>query len=575
VSIMKRLLRGSVVLAVAVGFLSCSGDPTSDLRQPAGITASPTTVFVDVGETKPVIASLQDEQGNQIASDFTITDVGAGVTVVQDSTFQNTTAGVKIENQVRFQVTATSIANSSFTLNAGGKTLVVPVRVTPATVAIAISNQAPALGDTITITAPAGVLFTDSSEVTFAGGPAGDIVSMSADRTQLVIVPGPNVTGFVTVAHTTVDYDEGLDFTITSTDTVATSPPLTDIAGAILSNPTPALGETVTLTLPAGVKVLPVAALPLTSIGNTDTIGVLADSGFIVEGAMNPRDVVVSPDSSTITFVPAPNSDSTITVRGVVYTRTPQFPQILSTLPSDSAFAGTITKLTTPTVDSLPANVSSTTPAVNAPVVLSSTNAQFTFVNPAVVAIAGDSGSIVTGQTANTVTFLPAPGSTGKIGVGSVDVVGFGIPLTSTAPQITTSSTVPSLPGTSTTASAPTLPVPALDGTSGLYDAGTFGGDLLDQGAAIDQVYRVVISQAGDYTFTVGWPNAADVDLFLCGVADCSDADFFAASADNPETGTLTLAPGTYYLAAELFAGDPPPWLSFRIDHTATPPVVP
>src|SRR4051794_32485888 len=84
VSIMKRLLRGSVVLAVAVGFLSCSGDPTSDLRQPAGIIATPTTVFVDVGETKPVIASLQDEQGNQIASDFTITDVGAGITVVQD-----------------------------------------------------------------------------------------------------------------------------------------------------------------------------------------------------------------------------------------------------------------------------------------------------------------------------------------------------------------------------------------------------------------------------------------------------------------------------------------------------------
>jgi hypothetical protein len=575
---MKRLLRGSVVLAVAVGFLSCSGDPTSDLRQPAGITATPTTVFVDVGETKPVIASLVDEQGNQVASDFTITDVGAGVTVVQDSTFQNTTAGVNIDNQVRFQVTATSIANSSFTLNAGGKSLVVPVRVTPSTVAIAISNQAPALGDTITITAPAGVLFTDSSEVTFAGGPAGDIVSMSPDRSQLVVVPGPNVTGLITVAHTTVNYDEGLDFTITSTDTVATSPPITDIAGAVLSNPTPALGEIVTLTLPPGIKVLPVAALPLTSIGNTDTIGVLADSGFIVEGATNPRDVVVSPDSSTITFVPAPNSDSTITVRGVVYTRTPQFPQILSTLPSDSAFVGTITKITTPVVDSLPASVSSATPAVNAPVVLTSTNPQFTFVDPAVVAVGLDSSAIVTGQTANSVTFLPAPGSTGKVGVGAVDVVGFGIPLTSTAPAITTSTTVASLPGTGSTATAPPLPVPALDGTAGLYDAGTFPADLLDQGAAIDQIYKVVVSTAGDYTFTVNWANTADVDLYLCSTADCSgadDPDFFAASADQPESGTLTLAPGTYYLVAELFAGDPPAWLSFRIDHTATPPPAP
>ncbi|MGZ8392525.1 MAG: hypothetical protein ACXWWK_06765, partial [Gemmatimonadales bacterium] len=94
-------------------------------------------------------------------------------------------------------------------------------------------------------------------------------------------------------------------------------------------------------------------------------------------------------------------------------------------------------------------------------------------------------------------------------------------------------------------------------------------------GALMDQAYRVVITQAGDYTFTVGWPNAADVDVFICAVADCSDADFFAATAGNPETGTLTLAPGTYYLVAELFAGEAPPWLSFQIDHAATPPPAP
>jgi hypothetical protein len=140
---------------------------------------------------------------------------------------------------------------------------------------------------------------------------------------------------------------------------------------------------------------------------------------------------------------------------------------------------------------------------------------------------------------------------------------------------MTTSSTVPSLPGSSSTATAPPLPVPALDGTSGLYDDATFGGDLLGQGALIDQVYRVVITAAGDYTFTVGWPNTADVDVFICAVADCSDADFFAASVANPESGTLTLAPGTYYLVAELFAGDAPDWLSFKIDHAATPPPAP
>ena len=170
---MKRLLRGSVVLAVAVGFLSCSGDPTSGFREPVGIVASPTVVFINVGDTKPVIAALQDDQGNQIAADFDVT-FGSGINVVPDPTFLNTTAGVHIQNQVRFQVTALAIANSSLTLTAGGKTLVVPVRVTPAAIDIAISNATPAWGDTITLTAPAGALFTAGSEVTFAGGPAGD-----------------------------------------------------------------------------------------------------------------------------------------------------------------------------------------------------------------------------------------------------------------------------------------------------------------------------------------------------------------------------------------------------------------
>jgi hypothetical protein len=560
---MKSLLRGSVVLAVAVGFLSCSGDPTSDYREPAGITATPTTVFIDVGETKPVIASLQDQQGNQIAAPYEISAVGPGISVVQDPTYQNTTAGVIIPNAVRFQVTGNAIANSSFTISAGGQSLVIPVRVTPATVNIAVSNSTPAFGEAITITAPAGVLFTDSSVVTFAGGPEAQIVAMSPDRTQLTIIPGPNVTGIVSVAHTTVAYDESLDFDITgsATDTVVTGT-LTDLTGATVSNQVPALGEIVTLTLPPGVKVIPDSALPPTSIGAPDTIGVLADSGLIVEGATNPIAVAVSADSSTITFVPAPNSDSIITVRGVVRQELPQFPQILST-----PF-----KVTTPVVDSLAATLSTTAPAVNAPVVLTSTNAQFTFLDPAVVAVAGDSGAIVTGQTASTITFLPTPGSIGNVGVGSVDVVGFGLPLPSTAPNITTSATVPALPGTGSTATAPALPVPPLDGSTGLYDAASFPADLLGQGAAIDQVYRVVITTAGDYTFTLNWDGAADVDAYICALADCSDADFFAATADHPEVGTLTLAPGTYYFVAELFEGDAPTWLGIKITHTATPP---
>jgi hypothetical protein len=571
---MKRLFRGSVVLAAAVGFLSCSGDPTGDFRQPEGIVATPTTVFINVGETKPVIASLQDDQGNQIAATYEITDVGAGITVVQDTAFQHTTApGVHIDNSVRFQVTASSIANSSFTINAGGKSLVVPVRVTPATVDIGISNPTPALGDTITLTMPAGALFTDTSEVTFAGGPPGDVVSISTDRTQMIVVPGPNVIGPVTISHTTVSFNTALDFTITSNGTV-TTPPLIDLTGAVLSNLLPALGETVTLTLPPTIKVLPVAALPPTSIGAPDTIGVLADSGLIIEGATNPHNVAVSTDSSVITFLPAPNSDSIITVHGVVHQRLPQFPLILST---------TI-EVVTPVVDSLPASLSSTAPAVNVPVVLTSTNAQFTFVDPAVVAVGGDSSAFVLSQTASTITFLPAPASTGNVGVGAVDVVGFGLPLPSTAPTLTTSSTVPSLAGTGAPGTAPPLTVPAIDATTGLYDSGTFDYQAPIFGGAFgtfpSRLYRLVVPTGRDITVTLNWNTGEDLGVYWFATDGTTEppelgpADAGGAGA-HPESVTNTFAAGTYLLAVVNFGPATPPWIGIKLQSTTTPPPAP
>ncbi len=552
---MKRLLRGSVVLAVAIGFLSCSGDPTSDFRQIEGIVATPTALFIDVNETKPVLVSLQDDQGNQVATTYEISDVGPGVTVVQDTAFMHTNVGTPLANQARFQVTGTAIANSSFTLNAGGKALVVPVKVVPSTVEIAISNATPALGDTITLTAPTGSLFTDSSVVTFAGGPEGDIVSLSPDQTILTVVPGPNVSGAVTVAHTTVAFNPGLDFTITSTGTV-TTPEILDLAGATIVPPTPALGATVNLTLPATLNVLPVAALPATSIGAPDTIGVLADSGLIVAGATNPRAVAVSVDSSVISFIPAPNSDSIITVRGVVHERLPQFPLILSTTD----------KLTTPAVDSLPATLSSAAPAVNVPVVLTSTDAQYTFVAPGVVGIGIDSSAIVTGQTASTITFLPRPGAAGKVGVGAVDVVGFGLPLTSTAPAIAVSSTVPSLAGTGSTGTSPALPLPAaVGGTTGIYDSGPYAANIAMVGPA-NRAYRLVVPGPGSYRVTVNWDNSADIDVATCGEATCATPAFPAATGNHPEAATLTFAGAeTRYLILNLFAGDVPAWVSIKI----------
>lgn len=541
---MKRLFRGLVVLAVAVGFLSCSGDPTSDLRQPSGIVASPTSVFINVGDTKPVVASLQDEQGNQIAADYTISDVGAGLTVVQDTTFQHTTApGVSIDNQVRFEVTGTAIANSSFTISAGGESLVVPVRVTPAAIDIAISNPTPAWGDTITLTAPAGVLFTAESEVTFAGGPAGDIVSLSPDGTMLTVVPGPNTAGVVTVTHTTVDYDQSLDFTVTSNGTV-TSPVLTAVDGAF-SNQTPALGEVVTLTLPAGIKVIPES--------------VSVDSGIVIEGAMNPADVLVAADSGSISFVPAPNSDSIITLRGVVPGVLPQFPQILSTT----------LKVTSPSIDSIAVGFSNTTPAILEDVTVTApagftfdTTVSFTWGGiPAIIqSVAVDGSSAV---------ITPIPGSNGHASVGGIIV--------DAAPQflLTLPATVPlsvpavtPLEGTESPATAPTITVPGPGGSATVTDAGSFDYAAPIFGGAFGnfpaRLYKIVLTGAFPLTVTVDWPTGQDLGVYWFNAdgvgepAAGNPADAGGGGA-SPESSTSTVPAGTYLLAVVNFgAGNPP-----------------
>jgi len=549
---MKRLFRGTVVLAVAVGFLSCSGDPTSDFREPTSIVATPTTVFIDVGETKPVIVSLQDEQGNQIGSTYEISDVGPGITVVQDPTYQNTTAGVLIQNAVRFQVTANAIANSSFTVSASGVSQVVPVRVTPATVEIGISSATPAWGESITLTAPAGVLFTDSSEVTFGGGPPGEIVSLSPDRTQLVVTPGPNTAGVVTVAHTTVSYNEALDFTITSNGTV-TSPPLTDLTGATISNPTPALGEVVTLTLPPGIQVLVDDTLA------DGTPGVLADSGIVIEGATNPADLVVSPDGTTLTFVPAPNSDSVITLRGVVPVVLPQFPQILAT-----PF-----KVTTPSIDSIAVGFSDVAPDVLEEITVTAP-AGFTFdttvvftwgANPAII------GSLAADGKSATIT--PIPGSSGHASISGVIVDAapqFLLTLPATTP-ISVAAVTP-LEGTESPATAPTIAFPGVGSSTSINDAGTFdyaapifGGDF---GLFPARLYKIVVPAPTSLTVTVNWPTGQDLGVYYF-AADGVTEPLEGVPADDggagaaPESSVSALLPGTYLLAVVNFGvGDPP-----------------
>jgi hypothetical protein len=544
-----------MVLFGVVGALSAvsgctSGDPTDNEGTPTAIVSDPNVVFVNQGESQPVVVSVVDEDGQPLEAEFTLGTVGAGITVAPDPDFLPVTGGNPLRRQARFFVQAVDLAASFFEVSALGITDTIEVTSVPPNLAATLSNLAPALGDTITITAPAGTFFSQTSAVSF-GVQDLVITDRAADGSVITFIPAPTINGPLTVTEVKVTSNPDLTFTLATTETLVTDS-LVNVA-ATFSSQTPALGETVTLTLPAGVKVLP------TATGLT-----------IAAAALPPRDPVIAADSGRIAFVPAPNSDSVVVIPGVIAARLPMYPQ---TLP-------TTTKVTTPVVAALPSTLSSTAPAVNTPVILTSTDGSFTFVDPAVVGVGTDSSAFVTGQTASTITFLPAPGSTGVVGVGAVDVVGFALPLPSTAAALTTSATVPSLAGTGTPGTAPPLVVPAIGGASALYDSGTFDYQAPILGGAFgtfpSRLYRLVVPTGRDITVTLNWNSAEDLGVYWfatdgtteppeLGPADAGGGGAF------PESATNTFAAGTYLLAVVSFGPATPPWLGILLQSAATP----
>jgi hypothetical protein len=561
-------LKARMVLFGALVGLACHGDPTGNEGTPTSIVAQPKVVFVPAGTTQPVLVTVVDEDGQSLQADFTLSDIGPGITVEPDPTFLGVTSGNQIRRQARFFVTGNDLTATTFVVSALGLSETIQVTSVPASLAATISDTVPALGDTISITAPAGTFFTESSQLTFEGALP---FIVSQDASTIVFIPGPNTNAPAAVSEVGVTSNPDLTFNLATIDRVRTDS-IVDI-GANVTPTSPALGGSVTVTLPAGLRVIP-ESLPSVTVANAPVPS---------------RDVTVSPDSATITFVPPPNADSFVVVPGVIPQRLAQcctasrifgtdtVPGYALTLPSTA-------RVTTPVVTSLPSTLSSTTPAVNVPVILTSTDANFTFVEPAVVAVGVDSNTIVTGQTATTVSFLPPPGSTGVVGVGAVDVVGFGLPLPSTAPAITTSSTVPVMPGTGSPATAPVIAIPPAGSSGGFFDGGGVGGFAAatcgGNSGVPCQLYRFTL--AADATFDVRgtWSNQADIGLYFLtadGTADTDQAcDAHGRGADaQPEACTITLVAGTYLLGVVNFGpfypeNDPnPDWIGLAFSTPA------
>jgi hypothetical protein len=243
---MKRWLRGSVVLATAVGAWSCSGDPTDSFRgDTADITATPSSIFLNEGgESKSVIVQAIDGQGNPLAVDFD-TSYGAGITVVEDTNFLPTNGAGPIQGQKQYVITSSGPASTSFIVSSGDVADTIEVRVTPVAFPGTFSNVTPALNEPVTITTAGDFRFGPGAGVVL-GTDTVPISAASPDGTSLTFTPTPGFAGPPTVFGLTLPFFPGLalELPVSSDLTVGTLASLagTDDPSTAPTVPTPEPG---------------------------------------------------------------------------------------------------------------------------------------------------------------------------------------------------------------------------------------------------------------------------------------------------------------------------------------------
>ena len=201
---MNRFRPGLVPLFALLAVVGCSSEPTDELRNGIDhLVATPTQLFLEVGQTKTVQVGAVDAQGNPLDFNYEVTATEPGITVrgdssflpifVDDSTLQAPATGPRF----RFIVEGTAYNASSFTVSAGGQDIRILVQVIPqAGLAATFDDDTVDLGQVVALTAPAGVSFTDTANLSI-GGEA--LTILSQDATTINFIPPPSVSSPVTI----------------------------------------------------------------------------------------------------------------------------------------------------------------------------------------------------------------------------------------------------------------------------------------------------------------------------------------------------------------------------------------
>ncbi len=566
-----------VMFTAAVGIVACKGDPTDSLRNGAhGLRASPATVFVAQGDSVAILTELFDEQGNRLAATFSMTSSDpAQLPVDLDNSFipvydaNNQLVPPTDATRARFFVKGVGLTAATLTVTSGGLTQTVPVVSFPSVVGSHLdvgnlSSTTTVLGDTVTVTIPAPWKFSPSA-VAIATAPGRVItVDVSADSTSLRFIPGPGIDTTVSFQPAVLTYSPNLPFVprldtfrLTSSAFLNTPP----IGPVTVSNTAPALGAPVTATAPTGFVFTSLSTVAVIDTATHDTT--LAS----VTG--------LSPDSTQLTFIPAPTSLSGLTEIGS---------QVVEVLPALGPY--TILGSQTVTAPSPPANftavLSNAAPALQDTVTLTA-NAPFRFLPTATLLHGSATGTpaitLSVSADSSTISFIAAPGAAAGLLYANDIVLGFlpAAPFAGFPSDVNITPVATGFAGTGSLATAPLLALPASGQTITYVDVGTRNTvtECDNSSGAPCRVYKINVAAPGDLTFTQTWEGTTDEGVYVLdptGTSIIDACDSGGNGGGGPESCTITFAAaGTYYVTfadfGPFYPEPEPKWI--RLDITA------
>jgi hypothetical protein len=537
---MKHMAFGKFAILGAFVVAGCYSYPSENINNGNynTVQASPSFSTTTVGDSDQVLVRLVNDADNGTVTSFTVNNANAGIAVdyqgayrpYQDAktdTLENQTDKAQQEYYIVGKVPGTYTFTLTPTSVNTGVSATVTVVVLPHDLGNALSVHSILSGDVVTVTAPPGTKFADSSAVSIPGGTVV-ITSRAPDGSTIsfVVTGGPSsVSNVVTVSNVIVVSSPTTQYSsIVTTDTL-TLPALTttmSLSGALAS------GTTVVLTGGPRAVFSPTSALSFT-----------AGSAPIV--------VSRAADSSSITFLVGPGDTGSVSAT-------------LVGVRGDSAL-GTYTvvstnKINVPAITNAPTTVANAAPVFGAADTVT-LGAGYKFAANDTISFAG-APVFQIGLSADSTKayFVPATPGSGALSFkhilyGPFDLsVPGSATLTVAAPATDVAAELPT--------TAPTLTFPSSGGTLYFGDSAPFTSSAAcgNVGGSGDGCtwYKVVLTASTTFDVRLSWPAGADLGLYY---GTSPDGTGGGAIADNggqgasgePETGTITLGAGTYYFA--------------------------